>query len=339
MPPAQHHASVAQPVPAGPDPATEEDSLHSIPPFEPAITGSTPYDAMSKIIADFLFFNVLSHEDFNQIQSRGVHFEIEAKLGTLIDKHEGGKLHLPVLTECVLSNEGEWANRLKFESSMSDIQHKAYNEFLNEMVKQTHPDHPDNRKRINPRQRVDYKHRREIDRFFELTPEARNAMLPPAVLQPIAARGHSAKVRVTYDQRTNEILAKIVKVRIADLNIHFPNCPLECRISVNLEMDWHGSVEELEQISAGSRKPRAPDRKKDRLSYNHGHYQVDLTQVIVAEHGSQKREHELEIELNPDVLIEQGIRAREGLPNRYADVVDGFINNIRVLARKAKEFS
>lgn len=87
------------------------------------------------------------------------------------------------------------------------------------------------------------------------------------------------KVRVTYDQKTHEVLAKIVKARINDLNIYFPDSPLDCRLSVNLEMPWEGTVEELEHLAASSTRERIPDRNKDRLSYNQSHYQIDLTQV------------------------------------------------------------
>lgn len=100
--------------------------------------------------------------------------------------------------------------------------------------------------------------------------------LPSCVQNRIPSK-HTVKVRVTYDQKTNKVLAKIVKARIADINIYFPMCPLDCRISINLEMVWDGSVEELERLTAGREAP--PDRNKDRLSYDQSHYQIDLTQV------------------------------------------------------------
>lgn len=225
------------------------------------------------------------------------------------------------------------------------------------MVKQAHQDNKD---RQRPRVPIRYKHRREIDKFFELPPHIRDQTLPPCVTIPMQSRGHSAKVRVTYDQKTNEVLAKIVKVRIADLSMHMPSCPLDCRISINLEMDWNGSMEELEHLSAQSTRAPQPSRNKDRLSYNHSHYQIDLTQVtIMGPHVScppsadlclrrsgllttpqqAKKEHELEVELAPKALIEQGERVMKGQPNQYADLVDGFLNNIRVLARKANDFA
>jgi hypothetical protein len=119
--PAPQHSSAAQPAPApmsGPDPSQEASLLG---PWEPSITNEIPLTDTSRAIADFLFRFVIGNEDFNQIQSRGVHFEIEAKLGTLIDKHDNQPLRFPILTECILSEDGDWINRLGFRSNMSEV--------------------------------------------------------------------------------------------------------------------------------------------------------------------------------------------------------------------------
>lgn len=169
-------------------------------------------------------------------------------------------------------------------------------------------------------------------------------------------------MRLTYDQKTKEVLGKIIKARVADIDLHMPSCPMDCRLSINLEMDWDGSVEELEQLAA-SQTDRQPDRNKDRLSYRHGHYQIDLTQVTQPVQGPgvsltpslplfrdliranchqnavrPGKEHELEIELAPDILIDQGRKALAGSEHRYQELVEGFVDNIRVLARKAREY-
>jgi hypothetical protein len=162
------------------------------------------------------------------------------------------------------------------------IQHKSFNEFLNLQVQQTHPNNKANAALPRPRLPIDYLHRHEIDRFFDLPPAVRDRELPVCVAKPIATRGHGARVRVTYDQKTNKVLAKIIKARVADVSLHFPDQPLDCRISVNLEMDWDGSVEELERLagtSGGAGAGAGRQRVKDRLSYRHGCYQIDLTQV------------------------------------------------------------
>lgn len=141
---------------------------------------------------------------------------------------------------------------------------------LNDTFKEAHPKNPNRSKR---RVSIGYKHRREIDKFYELPPPVIST-LPPAVSQNQGFRG--ARLRVTHDQESNQILAAIIKVRIADMSIHLPQQPLDCRISVNFEMKYDGDVD---AVIAQSQYDRSNDRSKDRVSYKQGHYQVDLTQV------------------------------------------------------------
>jgi polynucleotide 5'-triphosphatase len=145
------------------------------------------------------------------------------------------------------------------------------NDFLNAKVAETHPANPGQTKR---RVAIDYLHRREVDKFYELPP-AMNASLPAVFREKLNPR-HTVKVRVTHDQKTNQVLAKIIKARITDLDIYNPQSPLDCRISINFEMRFEGDIEDI--IAAGIGE-RIPDRSKDRLSYTQSHYQIDLTQV------------------------------------------------------------
>jgi hypothetical protein len=128
---------------------------------------------------------------------------------------------------------------------------------------------------------VIYQHRREIDRFFEL-PLALQSRLPGAVRSLMK---RNAKVRVTYDQKTRQVLAAIVKVRVSDQHLYFPGLPLDCRFSLNLEMPWPDPVEELERLGVPDAE-NMPDRNKDRLSYSQSHYQIDLTQVTHSAPGA-----------------------------------------------------
>ncbi|KAH8655947.1 CYTH-like domain-containing protein [Ilyonectria robusta] len=319
-----HQASHSQPSPAEPGP---QDILG---PWEASITGVKPYEEMSKTVADWLFINVINNEDMQEIVSRGIQFEIEAKLGTLIDKDTNHRVDRLLDSECVLHD----SPRIAFRSSMTE--HKYFNDFLNQTVIQTDPRAPNG----NTRVQVLYKHRREIDRFFEL-PSDLQGRLPGCMRARLGSRSKNVRVRVTYDQKTREVLGKIIKARVADINLHMPMCPMDCRISINLEMDWDGDVDELEQF-ATSQVDRQPDRNKDRLSYTHGHYQIDLTQVSHLSNGPggaqrMDKEHELEIELAPGITIDQGRKAISGAPHRYQELVEGFVDNVRILARKAKE--
>lgn len=302
-------------------------------PWEPSIGNETPKNIVCREVADFLGINVLQCPQFEEVHSRGAQFEIEAKLGTIIDKMTNDRIYVPQIRagECVLHSSG-----VAFRSSMTESQHCELNGYLNEQVKASFPRNPI----ANSRVQVHYVHRREIDRFFELPSSMRQRI--PGCISGLLQQG-TVKARVTYDQKTGNVLAKIVKARIADMNIHFPHLPLDCRISINIEWDWDGSVDEIERCQV-TNKERPPDRIKDRLSYKHGFYQVDLTQVTQGHptsgnqgpqpHAGAAKEHELEVELEARPLIEHGRMLMRQEPNRYEDLVDGLVNNVRLLARR-----
>lgn len=95
-------------------------------------------------------------------------------------------------------------------------------------------------------------------------------------------------MRVTSDQKTGEVLAKIVKCRLADLDVCSPRTCLDWRVSVNLEMNYEGDVSDLVAISdsinsGGIMEKKTVERNKDRMSYRHLAYQIDLTQVATTE--------------------------------------------------------
>lgn len=149
------------------------------------------------------------------------------------------------------------------------------------MVIQTDPRAPNGKNRVQ----LQYKHRREVDKYFEL-PQDMQARIPGCVRARLTRK--NVKARVTYDEKTGEVLNKIIKARVADIDLHMPRCPMDCRISINLEMNWDGPVEELEQLGATPTQG-ITDRRKDRLSYKQGLYQIDLTQVTMATGGVSRR--------------------------------------------------
>lgn len=96
------------------------------------------------------------------------------------------------------------------------------------------------------------------------------------------------KVRVTTDQKTGRVMNKIVKARIADCNVYSPMTCFDWRISVNMEMPWAGDIDGLvampgADVGGGGMNGGAGGgegvRMKDRMSYKHLAYQIDLTQV------------------------------------------------------------
>ena len=159
------------------------------------------------------------------------------------------------------------------------VQHKAFNQFLNEAVRQSNNRAP-NRK---PRIPMEYKHTRETDTFYELT-QAGALALPPSIASGLninPRHANKSKVRITTDQKTGKVLAKIIKTRLADIDIYSPRTLFDWRISVNVEMDYKGEMTDL--IEPQTRDGKQADRNKDRMSYKHLAYQIDLTQVAPAE--------------------------------------------------------
>ena len=111
-------ASRAQPAAQSQAPPPPETGPQSIlGPWEASITGVKPYEELSKTVADFLFINVINNPDLQEITSRGIQFEIEAKLGTLIDKDTNMRTERLLETESVLRDNG----RTAFRSSMTEV--------------------------------------------------------------------------------------------------------------------------------------------------------------------------------------------------------------------------
>lgn len=79
--------------------------------------GVKPAEEVSKVIADFLFIHVVNGNDIQEVLSRGIEFEIEAKLGTLIDKDTNHRVDRGLESECILQDTG----RIAFKSSMTEV--------------------------------------------------------------------------------------------------------------------------------------------------------------------------------------------------------------------------
>ncbi|KAM0751515.1 mRNA triphosphatase CET1 [Meredithblackwellia eburnea MCA 4105] len=227
--------------------------------------------------------------------------EIEAKIGILLDNRVKRKerINLPVPIETIVTDD----SFIRFESNMTIRQHKGYNVLLNSRVQDTaSPAYP-----YAP---IRYSHVKERDSFYTVD----------------APTGGRKKIRVTTDQKDNRELRTVEKVRIADMNIFSPKRGFDWRISVNLETPARSPPSHL--------KP-ALSRNKDRISYTHQLFQVDLTQVTS---GADGPVHELEIEFkDTKVLLAEGRKEQRGEENRYLEMVQCFLNNVRMLIRNADD--
>ncbi|KAI5305518.1 stearoyl-CoA 9-desaturase [Ascosphaera pollenicola] len=303
---------------------------------EPSFTGEIPHEDLSKQVADFLFEQVVKRTDIGvshlggSSNGHGAVLEVEAKLGRFIDKDSQQHFQLPIKTETILLKD-RTGPHLYFESYMTLNQHRCLNEFLNRAAEQSKLPNP-TRKRIP----MEYVHNRQIDAFYEIPPES----LPP-MIRPYFNRRHNPRVRVTRDQKTGNVIAKIVKCRVADLDVYSPGTALDWRLSVNIEMDYEGDIQGLVPLGEGGDPNSRVERIKDRVSYMHMFSRIDLTQVEdpKTQPGLPPRLiHEVEVEISTAEVRRQGQKVIAHTGNQYGELIKAYVDNIRILTRKVPPF-
>jgi len=112
------------------------------------------------------------------------------------------------------------------------------------------------------------------------------------------------------------------------MEIYNPNYEFDYRISISLETDWKGRDEWL------TRLPEMKGRNKDRMSYKHMMFQVDLTQVS-HDDDPMRKEHELEVEIETSRIQTELAKLRNGEASEYDSMIRGLLDNVRLLSRKA----
>ncbi|KAI5122797.1 hypothetical protein M0805_000140 [Coniferiporia weirii] len=192
----------------------------------------------------------------------------------------------------------------RFESNMTAAQHKHFNTMLNKLEASHQPTHPTTPLR--------YQHSFLIDSFY-----------------PSDGRDGD-KIRVTRDEKTGETKECLKKIRLGNLDIYSPKQNADWRVSVNVEMPVTHPI--------GS---ASFTRRKDRMSYSHEEFVIDLTQVTQTTGQGQQQQvmHELEVEFarSSFLLSTAVVRGDETVspPERDAfdELIRAFVNNVRILAR------
>ncbi|GAA6017383.1 hypothetical protein JCM10207_005616 [Rhodosporidiobolus poonsookiae] len=304
-PPPPHPAPAAAPPPQQQQPPPPSRApMQRRPsdlPLEPSIFNVEPIDEFTREVADWLW-GFCAGLDWDKV-------EIEAKIGLLVDSRaNGARVHLPVPIETILTDD----TGLRFQSNMTVNQHKSFNRLLNSRVEETaSPQYPS--------APVRYAHTRELDTFHELS-----------------VSGVRRKIRVTKDAKGRAPPKAVEKVRVADMNVYSPKRMFDWRVSVSLE-----SPAPIPDT------PPTHSRAKDRISYTHQLFTVDLTQVSTPPPppapGQPPRApapptHELEIEVrNARQMLEEAAKEQRGEEGRYLEMVQGLLNNVRMLIRNASE--
>lgn len=127
---------------------------------------------------------------------------------------------------------------------------------------------------------MNYLHTKERDTFHDLSPHEISSL--PSLLLKLP-RKKTPKVRVTTDEK-GKVINKIIKCRVADLDIYSPDTAFDWRVSVNLEMPYTGDIDGIRSgigEGKGDNRGSRGERHKDRMSYRclGGKFTVDLTQV------------------------------------------------------------
>lgn len=318
------------------EPPLDEDLIHTrslLGPWEKTFKWNTPVPDMLKGLQDWFWLKFQELQDVGTDSREGT-IEIEARLGHLVNPDTGARAMLPIKTAAIIREE---ANHLyAFHSAMDMACHRTLNEYLNKSLQDS----------MEPgRTKMKYTHLYETDSFYTLSSTGL-AVLPPPMKGRKAGGGRPPRLRVTRDSRTGEIRARIVKVNIDHLHIYNPQALFDVRVSVNLEVNLDRPGLDPSSLIAAPNEPGAgppvnePERKKDRLSYKHLAYSIDLTKVEsnpapAPRPGEDPASYELEVEVDSTLLRQQLALLNNGENNAFPDVVAGFLDNVTFLSRQA----
>ncbi|KAG6891527.1 hypothetical protein C0992_005062 [Termitomyces sp. T32_za158] len=294
-----------------------------LPPLSLSILGVEPLDEFIKEIADFVHHMIVNRPDVAGT------VEVEAKIGVLKDKASGQRIGLPVLVESSTcgsaaffffigtNDEQYWHQTASTAASNRTCpscvaltalpnQHKHYNSLLNNLMTTAHP---------ASSSQLKYSHLHLVDSFF--------------------IEGHQDKVRVTRDEQTGNVTACVRKVRLGDLNVYSPKRPADWRVSVSLEVPV--------QHPLGT---PTHTRRKDRMSYAHEEFNIDLTKVTSSTSSPTapvQTLYELELEIaRPEILLATAAtRGDVNLPEHersaFDELIRAFVNNARILVRNSSD--
>lgn len=88
-------------------------------PWEASIRGPYPTDPFAFAVGKYLFEEILSRPDVGVGDARNGALEIEAKLGTLVERQTDQRIQLPVISPTVLARH--MSANLRFESHMTEV--------------------------------------------------------------------------------------------------------------------------------------------------------------------------------------------------------------------------
>jgi polynucleotide 5'-triphosphatase len=284
------------------------------------------YEDVARKVCDFIYNTVITKEEVRAAIAEApgqTQVEVEARWGQLIHRATSQRFQSNVVTEGVVNKHN--AEDFQFESTMTMPQHKQMNTYLNRQVQMASVD--------PTRAKIDYKHTKEEDSLYELDRDSFQLLPPNTRILIGMVSKKLQRIRVTRDTKDpSKPPSALIKVRLANMEIASPMTEWDYRIGINLEIKYPGPLDNLKPVVESGRDAEAMKRFKDRVSYSWlDAFQIDLTQVI----SDGKKNHELEFELNSDVLLANGDKVvRQEMDNAFEALVNGMMNNLRVLSRE-----
>lgn len=185
-------------------------------------------------------------------------FEVEIKFGKIKCKEYKKRIYLPILTPAII----EPSNNLFFEPDILLDFHKKANFELNSLYNFINKES----------QNISYSHKKILDSFYQID---------------------GAKIR---HSKTLDSDFCIIKKNLKNIEIYYPDCQFDIRLSLNIEITVDKNII--------LKKTIIHERLKDRISYLFPNFaSIDLTQVTC----KNEKIHELEIELESKFLNRENI--------------------------------
>jgi polynucleotide 5'-triphosphatase len=300
----EHAPDVPSAVPAGPPPRVVErmvervvEKIITVPSDERiSILGLPPLvDDRVRNLVNFILLHVTSPD-----------VEVEAKLGTLIEKNQNQRACelLPVLCETPIRSEIA-AENTRFESSVHQVYFAYLNAELNRRVDATTGEQDEE-------SRVCFVRHREIDLFWG------NGVRETRRLLPTTGTGEQQYQTVRVQRKT----------RLGDLNFVCPLSVFDVRYSASVETD----------VSAPPQNVPDPSKRrvKDRMSYRFDSLSVDITTVQTYDASANLHKHnsfEVEVEIDASAnLFAEVEKYRAGDPSsKVFRIATSLVNTVRLL--------
>lgn len=225
--------------------------------------------------------------------------EVEAKLGTLIEKSHGVRAIelVPVLCETPIRSESNKDTR--FQSDVGGEVFTRLNSRLNQRVESTSE---------QEQGRIHYLRTREMDVFW------------PGRVRETKVRRNAPDGSEQY-----ETIRVQSKKRLGDLNVLCPNKIADIRYSASMEQDCNIPPNSTPQMQ----------RIKDRISYKYEYLSIDITCVEMQNNSSLEPSttFEVEVEIDPTTdLFGEVLKYRHGdETSKLFDIAGSLVNTVRLL--------